>query len=451
MSQPEILRFAWKDMHRIGGLWGALVIFWLCAITLTVLFSAYGNNVVPPSIPTLVHLALTTVAVYALGWSGVTFAAEHEDNTYDLLRAMPVDARHVFFGKLGYGIGSSIAMLMTLAVIIVTYYLAIQSIPGVSLSPGELSYAPLQLPDILIVSAAIPLAVVIGVFWSLRLESPLWAMAISTISTLVVLWVSLGLGVVTDEMTHGQPSHEKREQVYAAFYALLLCAVVYAVDRRLVTAWLPTRTLPFDSESSVGKTLSLKLPPTWMRLIWLHWNQYFLLHVVIGAAATCLAAGVVMSGSAQFVYNSTPLIVIATIIGCFILAISTFRAEHRAGCYRFLGQLSVPTGPYWVSRLLVPGIAMLGVILLGAVTKGPEPMGMTLILLSLFSIGQLCSIACSSVIIAIAMTVVAGGVRCGMDHHMLSLRRPLGRERSTADRFASRLELPSCTTLVSWN
>ena len=98
MNWMQIRRLAWKDMRRMGPLWLCLVGFWVLCAAFSTWQWTRGNYSFP--FPRSEFIALFVpflTIVHAFAWAGVTFASEHEDNTYGFLRALPVDAKHVFY------------------------------------------------------------------------------------------------------------------------------------------------------------------------------------------------------------------------------------------------------------------------------------------------------------------------------------------------------------------
>ena len=59
-------------------------------------------------------MALIAVALYALGNGATMFATEREEETYDLLRVLPVTDGQVVLGKLAFSVTSVIAIAVVL-------------------------------------------------------------------------------------------------------------------------------------------------------------------------------------------------------------------------------------------------------------------------------------------------------------------------------------------------
>ena len=88
----------WKEYRQMRG-------FWLSVLALTVMLQlvvfaiSMGKQGV---MEMLFALAMCFSALYALGVGGTTFALEHENGTYDFLRALPTRALPTFFGKVAF-------------------------------------------------------------------------------------------------------------------------------------------------------------------------------------------------------------------------------------------------------------------------------------------------------------------------------------------------------------
>ena len=106
MNWDQVRRIAWKDYRRLGPFRIALVAFWIISLGI----STWAMRTHSIQGGTITFLVASTAVVYALGWGAITFAAEHEDKTFGFLRSLPVDAKHVFYGKLLFGVTSTFSL-----------------------------------------------------------------------------------------------------------------------------------------------------------------------------------------------------------------------------------------------------------------------------------------------------------------------------------------------------
>ena len=98
MKDPIFWRLVWKEYRQLRGFWIAMAVLAVVAhLYLLVIVRNPGSQ-----LEALFAVALTIPALYALGCGATMFATEHEGGTYDFQRALPISARRLFLGKLGF-------------------------------------------------------------------------------------------------------------------------------------------------------------------------------------------------------------------------------------------------------------------------------------------------------------------------------------------------------------
>jgi len=406
MNWAQVNRIAWKDMRRMGPLWLCLVGFWMLCGAYSTWQWTRGNFAFPfPRQEFAVLLVPFMAIIYAMAWSGVTFASEHEDNTYSFLRALPVDAKHVFYGKMLYGVNSTLLLAVVLALICAAsrWFLSARGleVDNIGISPQATGLRQLGWG----LAAIVPLTLVTGVFWSLK-SRPLWALVLGALTTIcLVAFVCIAVQLIAGNASATEGNQTKFALAICAGLGVLAVGILF-VDRHVVKAWMPNR-----SESPLFQHAALEIPAIpqtkfgggFRRLMWMQLRHGVVRTALIGVAGFWLALiGFNLSG---------PLPVMA--IG--LLGVFVFRPEHESKRFRFLSQVGVRPLSYWFSRILFP-IAVAVVIaacfsanpvLWNQAAQYPYMGGEFLFFgcIATFCIAQLVSIACSSTIVGIAVTL----------------------------------------------
>ena len=423
MNWTHIWRIAWKDYRRMSGLWWALFGFWFLCLslwTISQITSDTGIVDFPITTGTLCTLVLTTAVIYALGWSGLTFAAEHEDKTYGLLRSLPLAPNSVFWGKFVFGLLSTVLLVVSLAILCFVYLEGVVDylLDGryrASPSSTASNWDPIERFGYFVMAATIPLAMVIGMFWSMRLKKPFTALTLAAICLVFVTQSSTLVAALACPNAWNASTEFNPQNINATAIAvaLILCASVllFIVDWRLAAWWLPTKQKPATASPLVGTAPAS--PPTskpsgMRRMLWLSMKDNVWLS--IGLAIAGIAVSVMILGP-----NPFPLVASA------FLGVIVFRPDHQENRYRLLSQLGVKRSQYWFSRLWLPALCALLIAVAAAQVPGVSGVRSNgfdrslflrkqnwffLAALSTFSIGQLCSMAFRSSIIASATTLI---------------------------------------------
>ena len=426
MNRTHIGRIIWKDYQRLCGFWFALLVFWLIGLAL----AAMGSLVFHESytFDNLIGGVCLTTVFYGLGCGGLAFAMEHEEGTYVLLRSLPMTARNLFHGKWIFAALSTLALGAALLLVCLIFGLLLES-----LAPGDFrpidwrgnSFNPMTLIFL------IPLAILVGMFWSMRVDRPYLAIGLAGMTMAIVIYASAALIAILF-FSGNTPPEDIFENVWPVY--LVTSVVLWYLDRSLAGIWLGQETVGRKVRRAaavvapvVGTAVANSAPmqqaePT-KRLLWLHWKQSWKYSMVLGALGVLFAAASVPTHAVAIsLYEQQFAPTIAVLIVA-LLGVSVFRHEHEQQRYRLLGQFNAPPFSYWASRQILPGMIVLVIaVLIGccfsrmvdlATRTTPQTRLMEFHafcigisgVLATFGIAQLCSIACRSLILAIACAI----------------------------------------------
>ena len=107
MNDPVFWRLVWKEYRSQRAFWISMVVIALL-VHLCVLAGAREDDARTRA---FFEIALALSALYALGCGATLFATEHEAETYDFQRALPVSARRIFFAKTALAVVGTLLMV----------------------------------------------------------------------------------------------------------------------------------------------------------------------------------------------------------------------------------------------------------------------------------------------------------------------------------------------------
>lgn len=422
MDWVHVKRIAWKDLRRLGGLWIALFVLWaMCLGYALVSMSVFGysSGTELPSFVDATIGILITATFYALGWGGITFAAEHEEKTYGLLRMMPVNAYSVFYGKLLWGVGSTILLILALMALCFgctfVHPFPLQSGAGLDGFVG---------PWLVLV----PFAMSIGMFWSLRMKRPLAAIGVAGVTLLVTVYVCHLAAFALSQLAGGNAN--SYSPAYANVTIVVTTVLLFLLNRRLAWAWLPNKQDVPITATVVAAPRPSMWSPGFRRLLWLQRKRQWLpalVMVILLACSWATLGAFNLHGPASVLLFIVPL----------AIGVVVFRAEHEEQRYRFLAQIGVGPGSYWFSRIVFPMccVAIMSVLLLAmALIDGnkvpdfpPVWIGLyfSLGFMAIFSVAQYCSIAIRSTILAVATAAMSAFLTAGWLFLCLMIQAPI--------------------------
>lgn len=421
MNWTHAKRIAWKDYRRLVGLWVALVLIWGLGLGYS-LFSAFWLNMSTgrlPSVMTAIDAILVTTVFYVLGWAAITYSAEHEERTYGYLRSLPLSPTSLFYGKLLWGVPSALLLIVALALLCLGFALV---------HPSTARPLSRELPDVIASTMTwlglLPLAMASGLFWSMRLKRPLVSVGVAGLSMVMTTYVCYAVFYLVINTFYGTGWRwDSASDIACALLLFAVAATLFVVDRFQVSSWLPTfqsavvgtTAAPVQVAKRRARLGYIQQSRPWLKRL-LFIQDRFVAFASIGLVCVC---AIVWSFSMRL---GMWIPILAGLLGTLV-----FRPEHDDKRYRFLAQIGVPAFPYWISRLLVPFVAS-GIVafqVLGIMTAhttasnaaganawnyGPY---VAIAVLAYFSVGQFCSIAFASPVIAFGMSAFAM-VICGL-------------------------------------
>ncbi|NQT17185.1 MAG: hypothetical protein HQ582_30810, partial [Planctomycetes bacterium] len=216
MIDPTFRRLVWKEYRLQRAFWISMVVLAGLFFAAVLVLTRERNLAFRTTWLFDVALALSTL--YALGCGATLFAAEHEADTYDFQRALPVSGLRLFLSKATFGVASTAAMIGLL------WGLAAM------LAGGQLPEAQMHREMWALWGFGAAEALVWGTFFSLLLRRPLTAALVAGAvgSMITILAVPLVMGRVwryqNDPYLYSVPYQ-------AAFLGLVALATVWLGHR----------------------------------------------------------------------------------------------------------------------------------------------------------------------------------------------------------------------------
>lgn len=418
MSHSIFLRLLWKEYRLQRAFWISMVVL-AALLHLIVLVSVRHANVTPEAMVAsratwVFEISLALAALYAAGCGATLFATEHEADTYEFQRSLPVSASRLFFSKTAFAVASTAAivgLLWGLAAMMAGWRL-----PEPSIQIGQWGIWGFGAVELL----------VWGTFFSLVLRRPLKAAVLGIASAAVCVHLIVA--------TCG-PQWFRDPYSEALPIRAVLVAVVAMVTLWLGHRWLGERLLgvrkseDFCPVGEVPEAPAIGAPRrtgTLTRLIWQHVRQSAAMLAILSAmvAPLCLFGFWLW----RYVFSSlrsaqsidvwrTPGLALAVAVATIAVPLAgacVFLGDQRRRNFRFLAERGVSPRQLWLSRQLVWAVPVLlwtvlifPASLLPAVTRSGPP-GETFALVAAafgflalaYPAGQLCSMFFSSGLLA---------------------------------------------------
>lgn len=415
MDWTHVKRIAWKDYRRLFGLWVALVLIWGLGLGYALL-SAFWLNMSTsrlPSVVTALDAILVTTVIYVLGWGAITYSAEYEERTYGFLRSLPLSPTSLFYGKLMWGVPSALLLMFVLSLLCVGFAMV---------HPSTLRPMSREWPEVVASTMTwvglVPLAMASGLFWSMRLKRPLVSVGVAGLSMVITTYGCYAVFFLVTNTFYGTGWRwNSASDITCAVLLFAVAATLFVVDRSQVTSWLPTFCSVVGGVGVAPPILAMELSrrgtfeqshPWLGRLI-------FIQDRFVGIASI----GLVCFCAIVWAFRIPLGMWMPTLAG--VLGTLAFRPEHDDHRFRFLSQIGVPAFPYWLSRLFVPAVAS-GIVafqVLGIMSEQASRAGVVgveewnfgpyvaIAVIAFFSVGQFCSIAFASPVIAFGMSALA--------------------------------------------
>lgn len=412
MTGPTFTRvMLWKEFRELAGVWivlAAVGVLWeVYLITGIRVFECESPSplvLIPP-------WAAILGGLFLVGCGGAQFAAERENGTYAFLRALPTGAMRVFLVKVGVALTGG--LLMTALLVAPMWLMASSS------AEGDLQKAFLS---VLLYSG---IAVEVF-FWivpfSLLGSRPFAAIALGLVCGLILPWAATAFvaGFLDADL--------------AAVVCLRagFLAIVILVDLRLAGRWFrekPRRSNLFFADSAGDGSYpevtsavvwSPEIGPVFMRLVWQQMREALdLLVIVLVALVFYIGVNVGISYLLVGVFGGIAIPALSLLVP--VLGAMVFRVDQSKEHYRFLAEHGLSPRLLWTTRQMTGALFVFVILLLmvavlipyhweeikrlAAVPNASELVEHLCIyalgLFSAYAIGQFCSMAIRSGVIAV--------------------------------------------------
>ena len=319
-------RLVWKEYRVQRSFW--LAMFALSVLLQLIIFMLTRDP--EPQAGPLFAMAFAMPIFYALGCGGVMFAAEKEDNTWELLQRLPVPPSLLLLSKLVTGVIG--VGLMSGGLLLLSYLMAGSDVPQYIGGPTATEYG-LVLASFLLIT----------IFFSLLTERVLVAVTWAAVISFFLNFQNFRFELTTNGW-------------YLALHGLLLLG-----EFALVRAWFLDRPVAKDLEPvwpgyfEAGQAWerAIEQAPAWRReskrYLWLIARQAFpvmFFWVVGGLILIAISPIIRWSMRADYSY----LVIFTTPMVC---GVSLFRAEHRHQRYRLLSERGFSPTKYWLYQQAV--------------------------------------------------------------------------------------------------
>ncbi len=380
----------------------------------------------------LFALALGIPIFYGLGCASTTFAGEHDAETFEFQRSLPMPVMKAFWSKIAFAFASTAAMAVFLLILYAIMagedgLLAAEIVSGTAYG-----------------SAIICLYMAWGIFFSLLMKRPLLAAVLAVTSASISLSLVIGTFPRTTRID----------------YIISLIIVVVSTAIALADYWLGRRwfceTARHESHvkyliiskaatkaATRAETLAdyLSSPKRWnmiLRLGWQHWRQsaWMLIVVAVMSAPLALVALFTWQQHGHHPLYNADWRVNSILFSILVLAMPpllgsfTFLGDQRRRNYRFFAERGISPRTIWLSRVwpwlvISPCIYVLLALLISPIffawpwdqtQWGTRPdISPTLLYLLGYVVlgvcaGQLCSMFFRSGILAGLFGLVLGGI-----------------------------------------
>jgi hypothetical protein len=365
MNASIFWRVFWKEFRLQWPLWLAMAALTVLAQFAVIAYESFQLH----SVALLYLIAVALPSLYALGCGATLFAGEHEADTFEFQRSLPVHPLSVFVGKIAFALVSVAALWgFTMG----AGYLWSRNI-GMSIEDWKPNAWQFM---------------VWGTFGFFGVETLLWAVFFSILTKRVLPAAVFGVATasVIAHSTATLSMHISTEPYVAALpWRGIAVLVLLFSDVWLATRWFRERRQRSVSPNQAvidwtGVTRPVEFSKhlcgpsrtaTFFRLVWQHWRQSRWMTIAIVALLIPLTglltmwlaqefwshdwffdlrAGRIFPQGDQLLFcmRAFPVLAIPPLLG-----IITFLADQRRNSYRFLADRGVAPKYVWLSRQLV--------------------------------------------------------------------------------------------------
>jgi hypothetical protein len=375
MNLSILRRVIWKEYRLQRPLWLVVTALAILADLLTLWCDPNPFY----KMITLHYIALITPALYVLGCGATLFAGEHEAETYEFQRSLPVGAMSILVGKVVLVILSAVAMV-ALMVSFARLLAPLPALPQGTPAPWRLlAWAT------------------VGFF---TVEMFVWAVFFSLLTKRVLVAAVLGVSAASlaGHLAAATITWNVVMETYvqAMPWRIGITAAVALADVWLAARWLREKR---DWRSRSGRATTAEAPPQAVglgdrflgpqrlsilgRLVWQHWRQSRRMSLIISLLLVPLVAlsiawmmranqypawflqmhaGEIYLPTERLFFFLVSMLALSTVP---MLGIGAFLGDQRRNSHRFLTDRGVPPKFVWLSRQLVTlGIPMFAFIAL---------------------------------------------------------------------------------------
>ena len=427
MNDPVFWRLVWKEYRSQRAFWISMVIIALLMHVCVLAFARGGDA----TARTLLEIGLALSALYALGCGATLFATEHEAETYEFQRALPVRAGRLFLGKTAFAVAGTLVMVAVqwlLAATLGGWRSLGSSVHGQTW--GSWGFGAVEL-------------LVWGTFFSLLLKRPLMA------AILAVLTASVTVHVIVAEFGR---QYFRQPYVDALPYRGAFIVVVGVVTVWLGFRWFRER--PCRSAGGLGlypdvrvtadgagpaRAFLRKQGGVLRRLLWQQLRQSIGMLILLTAMvvpllliAVCVSFYVSIGGRRLPAMPpelgfSFGLSFFLALLAAPLAGACVFLGDQRRRGFRFLAERGVPPRSVWLSRQVIWGTPALGYAALILVFFVAMPLSGELspegvlvqfvgtafgFVILAYAAGQLCSMFFASGILALFFSIALTWALC---------------------------------------
>ena len=444
MTTKAVKALFWKEYRQQIMLLVALLIICVVVQAVCYLMSLFPNSLLLARdfIPPYLTIAMLFTALYAAGAAAILFTVEHEDRTFQFLRMLPVGGGTVLVGKVAWLLVSTLALGTLLLLESAIWCRVVESSDSAESVIGLMGVAVVE-------------ALCWGLFWTTRCRSQLYSILLTFIS------VSLASNLVVNLMPRSDYGDVVAAYSAAAGFRLLLAGVVGAIALWDAKKWLQKRVRESRSAAKT-RTLSeagektLSAPPKrgeFRALLWQAFRQspkMIIAMPVFSCALLCVlvASEISRTSLGQLSFELSFFVLTLGLVFPMIYSASVFFRDQQCSRAAMLTNMGVSPGKFWASRILLFGGVYLTLplaiicyrlfwgfytfshgstmpeVFFAALSSLCEEDTAVMLLgsLSVFCVGQLCSLLTRSLPIAFVLTI-GGTALCLMGVVLMEIYR----------------------------
>lgn len=343
MNRSIFWRLVWKEYRLQRALWISMAVLTVLVQLAILAFVREGVD----RVTWLFAIGLGLPAFYALGCGATLFATEHEAETYEFQRSLPVSAMRLFGGKVALAVVSILGMIGLLW-------------------PLSAVLAGWQLPRVG------DHLVVWGLWGLASVELLVWGMFFSLVCTrpLVAAVLAVTAASVSIHVLAGGPAPDMGGEPYLAAVPLRVAfaGLVALADIWLGHRWFRERIVSSRGvarlgrrETATAKTgearpgLSPRRADLIARLLWQQWRQSASTMAALGALLVplVLAGAWVWTTPAVTEEERFPLTMVLACVIASLIGSSVFLGDQHGRRFRFFAEQGVRPRYVWLSRQMV--------------------------------------------------------------------------------------------------